>query len=213
MWEIFIGSVILSIVHAVIPNHWIPLIAISRAESWTTKESVTGTFITGFAHTLSTVLIGILVGFAGYKLSGSFEIITSVIAPLILITIGLFYLILDFIHTRRHNHHEHVHIELDKIKNKKSRLAILGTLSLAMFLSPCLELEAYYFHAGTFGWLGIAIVSIVYIIITVSLMTLLVFLGVKGISRFELHFLEHHEKRVTGIILLLLGIMAYFVEF
>jgi len=213
MWEIFIGSVILSIVHAVIPNHWIPLIAISRTESWTTKESVTGTFITGFAHTLSTVLIGIAVGFAGYKLSGSFEIITSVIAPLILITIGLFYLIIDYIHTKRHNHHEHVHIELDKLKNKKSRLAILGTLSLAMFLSPCLELEAYYFHAGTFGWLGIAIVSIVYIVITVSLMTLLVFLGVKGISRFELHFLEHHEKRVTGIILLLLGIMAYFVEF
>jgi hypothetical protein len=213
MWEIFIGSVILSIVHAVIPNHWIPLIAISKAESWSIRESVLGTFITGFAHTLSTVLIGIGVGFAGYRLSGNFEIISSVIAPLILVSIGLFYLILDFIHTRRHNHHEHKHIELDKIKDKKSRLAILLSLSLAMFLSPCLELEAYYFHAGTFGWIGIATVSIVYIVITVSLMILLVFLGLKGISRFELHFLEHHEKRVTGIILLLLGIMAYFVEF
>jgi putative Mn2+ efflux pump MntP len=213
MWEIFFGSVILSIVHAVIPNHWIPLIAISKAESWTIKESVSGTFITGLAHTLSTVLIGIAVGFAGYRLSGSFEIISSVIAPLILISIGLFYLVLDFIQTRQHKNHEHKHIELEKIKDKKSRLAILGSLSLAMFLSPCLELEAYYFHAGTFGWLGITIVSAVYIIVTVTLMTFLVYLGLKGISRFELHFLEHHEKRVTGVILLLLGILAYFVEF
>ena len=33
--QIFFGSFILSLIHALIPNHWIPLVAIGRTEKWT----------------------------------------------------------------------------------------------------------------------------------------------------------------------------------
>lgn len=53
MYQIFIGSLILSILHALIPNHWLPLIAVGRTENWTQNQTLLTTIITG------AVLIGL----------------------------------------------------------------------------------------------------------------------------------------------------------
>lgn len=38
MISIITGSIIISLLHAVIPNHWLPVIAIGRKESWSLKQ-------------------------------------------------------------------------------------------------------------------------------------------------------------------------------
>lgn len=212
MYQIFIGSLILSIIHALIPNHWLPLIAVSKTEKWTRNQTLWATVITGFAHTLSTIIIGIIVGFIGYRLSASYTAISETIAPIILIGLGVIYILLDF---RGHHHHHHeTEIPATVSAPNKSRwVAILTSLSIAMFLTPCIEIEAYYFQAGTIGWPGIFIVSAVYLTATVVVMLLLVSLGMRGVKTFKSHFLEHHEKAVTGIVLVALGILALLVKF
>jgi len=210
MWQIFLGSLILGLIHPLFPNHWIPLITISKAEKWTTKETVSATLITGFSHTLSTIIIGIIVGFVGIKLTESYSYITRVAAPLVLVIIGIIYLFLDF---RSHRHHHHFEINNKTLKNRKSKTAIILTLCLGMFLSPCFEIEAFYFQAATKGWLGILVVSTVYLVMTLSIMVSLVYLGLKGVNKFNSRFLDQHEKMITGLILILLGVLAYFVEF
>jgi len=207
MMQFVIGSLVLSIIHATIPNHWIPLVAISKTENWSRVVTVWVTIITGSAHTLSTILIGIIIGLIGYKLSSTYEFITRIVAPLILVIIGLVYLVLDM----KSSHHHKRHGEISAI-SKKSKFAIIVSLSIAMFFSPCIEIEAYYFHAGTGGWLGIAIVSIIYLIFTVFGMVLLVYLGRQGVEKIRWNFLEHHEKMITGIVLIVLGIFAYFIK-
>jgi hypothetical protein len=82
-----------------------------------------------------------------------------------------------------------------------------------MFFSPCIEIEAYYLVASAYGWLGITIVSAVYFLLTVAGMILLVNFASKGIEFLNLHFMEHHEKLVSGIVLILLGILAFVVEY
>jgi len=208
MWEIFIGSVVLGLIHPLFPNHWIPIIAIAKTEKWTTRETIMATLTTGFSHTLSTILIGILVGFVGIKLSENYSYITRVAAPVILIIIGVIYLFLDF----RSHQHNHFEIKNLKIKNSRSKVAIITTLCIGMFLSPCIEIEAYYFQAATKGWLAILIVSVVYLTLTLTIMTTLVYFGLKGVNKFNTDYLEYHEKRITGIVLILLGFFAYFVE-
>ncbi|MEJ5352589.1 MAG: hypothetical protein WHS65_13460 [Melioribacteraceae bacterium] len=37
--QIFIGAFLLSIVHASTPNHWIQLVALSKAEKWNEKST------------------------------------------------------------------------------------------------------------------------------------------------------------------------------
>ncbi len=207
MTQVLIGSIVLSIIHASIPNHWLPLVAIGRTEKWSRYETLWVTAITGSAHTASTILIGIIVGLVGYKLSSTHELVARVVAASVFVILGLIYLALDL---KSSHHHSNV-MEIGSIP-RKSKLVIITSLGIAMFFSPCIEIEAYFFAAGTLGWRGIAVVSIVYLIVTVLGMLLLVDLGRKGVEKIKWHFLEHHEKRVTGVALIVLGIFAYFIK-
>lgn len=207
MVELLIGSLTLSLIHAAIPNHWLPMIALGRSERWSRAETLGVTALAGSAHTASTICIGIIVGLVGYKLSATIEHTTHLIAPLILVALGLFYLLLGM---RGGKHHHHAP-EITAVK-RKSKWTIIASLSLAMFFSPCLEIEAYFFTAGTHGSLGILLVSSVYLLVTVACMLVLVDLGRRGIEKIEWHFLEHHERAISGGVLIVLGIVSWFVH-
>ena len=202
MWQLFIGSLALSVIHALIPSHWLPIIAISKAENWKMRESLLATFLTAFAHLFSTIAIGVVVAYVGAHVFEKYEHASYVIAPVILLLIGLAYILIDIL-----GKHEHTH-ELD-VKNKRSKLAIITSLSLGMFFSPCLELEAYYLQAANFGVPGVITVSLVYLIVTLVLIMALVYLGIKGISHFKAQYLEKHAKRISGIVLIILGLIGF----
>lgn len=211
--QIIISSFLLSIVHAIIPSHWLPLLAISKAEKWNERETIYVTAITGIAHTSSTVIIGIIVGLIGYKLSESYHYITHFIAPIILISLGVVYLFFEYRHSKIKSEHHHHHIDVDGIIKKNSKRSIILSLSAAMFFSPCLEIEVYYFTASKLGWIGIGIVSVVYFFVTIIGMILLVYLSSKGVTKLKWHFLEHHDKLISGLILIIVGLLAFFIEF
>lgn len=212
--QVFIGSFLLSIVHALIPSHWLPLVAIGKAEKWNSKETTTVAVITAVAHTLSTVVIGIVVGFVGYKLSETYHYIIHYIAPVVLIVLGLIYFYLEYRHSKIKSAHHHHHVDIDGIvKSRKSRRSIILTLSIAMFFSPCLEIEVYYFTASRLGWIGIGIVSTVYFFVTVIGIVTLVYLASKGVQKLKWHFLEHHEKIISGAILIIVGLLSFFIDF
>jgi hypothetical protein len=208
MTQILLGSILLSAIHALIPNHWIPLVAIGRSEGWSRSETLAFTGITGLAHVTSTILIGVVAGLLGHELSARYSGVASVVAPAVLIGLGSIYLVLEV--TGRS--HQHGHFAAAERKSKASRFSLVASLSAAMFFSPCIEIEAYYFTAGALGWPGIVAVSLVYLTVTVGGMVVLVDLGRRGAERIESHFLEHHEKGVTGLLLVGLGILALFVE-
>ena len=206
MIQVIIGSFLLSILHPMIPSHWLPMIAIGRAEKWSKSETLWVTGIAGFAHTLSTVIIGMVVGLVGFKLATHTQYITQIIAPAVLATLGIIYLILDF---RQSHHHEHLKVG---DAAHRSKIAIIITLCIEMFFSPCLEIEAFYFTAGTIGFIGVAVVSLIYMVMTVSLMLLLVNYGFEGVAKLNWHFLEEHPRRIGGWVLIGLGVFTYFVK-
>ena len=45
----------------------------------------------------------------------------------------------------------------------------------------------------------------------ILLMLILVSAGMKGIGLIRSHTLEHHERRVTGIVVVVIGILTFFV--
>ncbi len=92
MYSIITGSLIISLLHAVIPNHWLPVIAIGRKEQWTITEITKVTFSCALAHGISTILIGVALGFLGAKLDDNITHFTNIIAPVILISIGLIFI-------------------------------------------------------------------------------------------------------------------------
>ena len=212
LFQIFIGALLLSLVHASIPNHWLSIVAISRSENWSISEATSVTAIAGTAHILSTLIVGLIIGIFGYTLSSSYEFITKIAAPLVLLILGGIYVVADIRENRVHHHHEHINTEKLIKEKSKNKTAIITSLAVAMFFSPCIEIEAYYFSASTQGWIGIGIVSIVYFVVTLTGMILLVNLTMRGTQKINLHFMDHHSRLVSGIVLILLGIVAFFIE-
>jgi nickel/cobalt exporter len=208
MTQILLGSILLSAIHAVIPNHWLPLVTIGRSERWSRSETVAFTAITGLAHVSSTILIGIVAGLLGHELSTRYSALASVVAPAVLIGLGVIYLGLEL----TGESHPHAHLATPERGGRASRFPLVASLSAAMFFSPCIEVEAYYVTAGALGWSGIAAVSLVYLALTVGGMVVLVDLGLRGAAKIESHFLEHHERTVTGLLLIGLGVLALLVK-
>jgi hypothetical protein len=197
---------VLSIVHFLIPNHWLPLVSISQSERWSLSETLNITVLTALAHTLSTISLGIVIGIIGLRLSDRYSAFTDVAAPLILVGMGFIYFGMDL----RSSQHEHFPNQTSL--GRKSKIAIIASLCIAMFFSPCFEIETYFLAAGSFGWQGIGIISIVYLLVTITGITIMVWAGYRGAQRFQWHWLECHEKKVTGSILILLGIVSFLLN-
>jgi hypothetical protein len=78
-----------------------------------------------------------------------------------------------------------------------------------MFFSPCLEIEAYYLMAGAHGWIQIIILSILYTVVTVGGMVVWVRLTYKGLMKLNWHSIEHNAGIITGVTLVLTGIISF----
>lgn len=194
----------LSLLHAVIPNHWLPIIAIGRKEAWTITEVTKVTFIAAVAHAVSTILIGLILGYLGAGLADNVAEFTHIIAPLILIVLGLLFIY-------RHHRHKHFHID-DNIKKKTSKKRMIAALVLAMFLSPCMEIEAYFLLAGTQEKWLVWLIAAVYFVITTTGMLLLVRFAYKGLLKLNWHTLEHNAGIITGVTLVATGILTFFLD-
>lgn len=203
MITLITGSLILSVLHALIPNHWLPVLAISKKENWTLGQTTSVTFITGLAHALSTVLIGVIIGVVGVKLSSIMEPFALYIAPGILSCIGLFYIY-------QHHRHKHFHLHAQPVEREKSKV-IVG-LVIAMFFSPCFEIEGYFLLASTKGWWMVLFLAAFYTLVTVGGMVFWVRLTYKGLLKLNWHSLEHNAGIITGTTLLITGIVSFFIH-
>jgi nickel/cobalt transporter (NicO) family protein len=204
MVSIIIGSLVISFLHAFIPNHWLPVVAIGRKEGWTMLETTEITFISGLSHVVSTIIIGIFIGLIGKELAGQLDHFTHIIAPSILILVGLYFI---------HEHYKHHHFHINKPEAKKrTKKAIIMALIVAMFLSPCMEIEAYFLLAGAQGWYMIVLIASMYAVISISGMLLWVRLVYKGVLKLNWHKWEHNAGLMSGGVLIVTGILSFFIS-
>jgi len=205
MFGIITGSLIISLLHAVIPNHWLPVLAIGKKEGWSLAETSRITFIAGAAHVISTVLIGLLLGMIGEELTDQIDAFTHVIAPSILILMGFYFI-------RQHYKHHHFQLEKESLLEKKTKRSIITALVIAMFLSPCMEIEAYFLLAGAKGWYFMTAIAAMYSIITLAGMLIWVRIVYKGLIKLNWHKWEHNAGIITGMVLILTGIISFFIK-
>jgi putative Mn2+ efflux pump MntP len=203
MLTLVFGSFLLSLLHAIIPNHWLPILAIGRKENWSLREILSITAIAGLSHVASTLIIGWALVFFGWEFSKNFETLTPFIAPAVLIFIGIIFIY-------RHHKHKHFHVADQQHQNSKTKMIL--TLSVAMFLSPCLEIEAFFLAASSqsIGWT--IFMSAVYAVVTLSGMIIWVNVAYHGLNKLNWHALEHKAGIITGSTLIATGVLTYFLH-
>lgn len=195
--DLLFGSLALSLLHAAIPNHWLPIVAIGKRAGWTAAKASRITLLAGSAHALSTVLIGWLVSVAGWQLSTFAQTFMEVAAPMMLILLGLVFI-------WRHYYHRHFHLH-GVIKEQLPDKQLIAALATAMFFSPCLEIGAFFLVAGTHGSWAVFSLSALYAVTTVGGMVVWVQLVWHGLSLANWHTLEHYAGIISGIVLVLAG--------
>jgi putative Mn2+ efflux pump MntP len=203
MITLIAGSFALSLLHAIIPNHWLPILAIAKKEKWSMGQTTRVTVIAGLSHAVSTVLIGLVLAFLGSTLSSAIESFTSYIAPALLISLGVFYI---YQHSRHHHFHMHGHPE------ENSHNKIVFSLASSMFLSPCFEIEPYFLIAGSQGFLFALLLASLYTLVTVTGMVAWVRITYKGLLKLNWHAIEHNAGIITGCILIATGVFSFFIR-
>lgn len=204
MYNIIIGSILISLLHVMIPSHWLPVLSIGKKEGWTLAETSRITFLGGIAHVVSTVFIGLLLGLISGELTTHIEHFTRIIAPSILILMGFYFI-------RQHYKHNHFHFQSKPLKQKTKRSIIL-TLILAMFLSPCMEIEAYFLLAGSKGWYVLFMIALLYSIISIAGMLIWIRIVYTGVLKLKWQKWEDNAGFITGLVLIITGILSLFIS-
>ena len=203
MLQLIVSSAVLSMLHSMLPNHWLSVVAVGKREAWSQKKTVRITFFAGLVHALSTVIIGILISLVGLRLESRIVHFTEWIAPGILVGLGAFFI-------WQHHRHHHFHPHGFKSKEGASNTRIITFLILAMFFSPCLEFEALYLLAWASGWDAVIMISLIYLFVSVTGMVIWVQWAYKGLERANWHALEHNAGLISGVVLILTGVLFFF---
>jgi nickel/cobalt exporter len=205
MFSLIAGTVLLAFVHALIPNHWLPLVAVARAEQWKRPEVTTVTFLAALAHVTGTVVLGLVLGFIGKELREDYGNAVHVVSSVLLIVFGLIYFTVNL----PHHHHS---TQKDVAEFKRSKRRWLGIFIVMMLLSPCLEVESLFLSAGAYGMGTVTLLAGIYAVVSISGILLLVTLGHRGVNLLPASFIEHNEKRISGIVLIIVGIVSFFLH-
>lgn len=190
----------LSLLHTLIPSHWLCFVLVGRAQGWKLRRTLWVTAVVGFFHVATTIALGVVVSAVGPQVIPlkHFDRISAGI----LMAIGTMYLGL---HLVRGGHHH----EADRILPAKT--AFLSLL-LLLTLSPCEAVIPLFLLTASAGVKLVILLSIVLVLTTLGSMLILVWLSSLGVERLRFHFIDRYEKLIVGTILCTLGATTYLLD-
>lgn len=219
-------AIFIGVTHTIMgPDHYIPFIAMSRAGQWSFPKTLLFTFLCGIGHVGSSVVIGLL-GVALGVAVGGLELIEAVrgeVAGWLLLGFGLAYTawgIRSALRNKPHSHfhdhedgtshdHEHTHMQNHSHVHgsDKTRAASLSgwTIFIIFVFGPCEPLIPQLMYPAALGsWYGVAMVSVVFAIATISTMMVMVIAGYYGLK--NLPSLDRYSHAIAGIAILMCGV-------
>ena len=203
MISIFLGFIGMSMLHALIPNHWLPLITVGKMEKWKPALIYKIGLISILAHLTGTILLGLFLAMAGYSLSKEWSPFVNYISPIILITIGLIYLLLPT--------HQH-HFENKKLNALRSNPKNwMWVFMLSMFLSPCLQIEGLFLAAGAYGIPFMCLCTIAYISFSCIGVMFVIWASLNGFDFIKASKIEKYQTKLIGLLLIAIGVYTIII--
>ncbi len=188
--------------HAVIPTHWLPFVAIGRARNWSNRRILAAVALAGGGHILATTALGIGLAWFGFRLNERFDQAFHWVAGAILVGLGV-WLAFRASHGPGCDHYQG---NLEKKRAAASDRAAMWGLLLTLTLSPCELFLPIYLTAAPYGWTGVAWLSAVLAVATLGGMLTLTWVTLHAVQRLQWRPLQHLDSRLTGVLLLLLGV-------
>ena len=211
---LLLGAISVAALHALIPSHWLAFAVVGRSQRWPIGRTLRVVAIAGTGHVLFTSALGITIAYAGKALWKAIPPVAEHFASAgVLILLGVYFLFskphahaTEEEETEDHSHETHVGA------GRKIPSTIMGTLAMGMTLSPCLDLLSVYVAASTQSWMLILAVSLILSVTTLTIMLALVWLTLRGLEKLKMVWLERHEGKFVGSVLILLGLLLFIMK-
>lgn len=202
------------------PDHYVPIIALSKARGWSFTRTIFWTIVCGCGHVWSSVLLGLGGAALGWSLSkvNWLESVRGGVAGWALVGFGLLYCIWGLIRAKKGGLHKHFDIYEDgsiyvyehkngQIVAPKERHAVTPWVMFLIFvLGPCEPMiPLLYFPAAKNSLSGIMLLIIVYTFFTLAIMLIMVVLGYFGFIFYKTEKLERYVHALGGMTIFICG--------
>jgi nickel/cobalt transporter (NicO) family protein len=227
---LFLSACSTAIIHALIPDHWLPFALMARAQGWSVRRTLTLVGTTGAIHAGVSIALGTLVYAAGsgtaHRLAGHFQASSGIVGGWLMLLFGIGYGLLAHLREARAHHpaghaangsdaggHEHLHAH-GHLLSRWSRGTITGGALVAIIgISPCVLLQPILFAAGAEG-LGVAAVAAAgFALCTVGTMLAVTWAASRGMDRLNLPFFARYGDLASGLMLAALGVFVIVQEY
>ena len=201
------------------PDHYIPFIAMARANRWSLRHMLTVTAACGLAHVGSSILIGcagVALGTWIMRLE-ALEAMRGEVAAWLLIGFGLAYLTWGVLYGLRRAHHHH-HAQAEDAHGRERHAHEHGQtrwtpwcLFLIFAFGPCEALiPLMMVPAAQSRWLVIAGVATAFMCATVLTMLAVVWVGSTSMKWLKLPDAHRFGHAMSGLVVLICGLSVKF---
>lgn len=204
---LLISTLSIGFLHSLAPDHWMPFAVIGKAKKWSKIKLMTVTFISGIGHVGSSILLGCIGILLGFSLSHvkAVESHRGAIGLWLLIGFGVAYTIWGL---KKARDYKHEHIDTKDIDKKT---ITMWTLFAIFVLGPCEPLVPLMFLATEYGWSGILLTSLIFSIVTLSMMLVQTLLAYFGIQLIRHDIADRYSHAFAGIVIALTGVFIMLI--
>ncbi|GAC1533443.1 MAG: hypothetical protein NVS2B17_01140 [Candidatus Velthaea sp.] len=200
---VLVGAVVaVGILHTMVPDHWVPIALIARQRGWTRAQTARAALQAGTGHVVSTLLIGVVVWFAGVAVATRFGTLVSMLSSIALIAFGAWIAIGAWreLHHGDSHEHEHEHAAPEAASSRTALLLILGS-------SPMIEGIPAFFAAGKYGVGQIVVMAVAFAISTIVTYVALCVYSSAGLQRVRFARFEEYGEVISGSFIALIGLV------
>ncbi len=201
---LFAAVVAVGVLHTMVPDHWVPIALISRQRGWTKAQTARAAAGAGLGHTISTLVIGLLVWLAGAAFAVRFGHAVSIASSIALIAFGGWIALSSWRELRHDSagghHHDHPHEARGASQQRTALLLILGS-------SPMVEGIPAFFAASKLGFGVIGVMSVLFAASTILTYAVLCVYSSVALARFSFGKFERYGEVLSGTLIAIVGLL------
>jgi len=196
-------------IHALIPDHWLPLVLLARAQRWSVRRAFGVAAFSGGLHSVVSVSLGAVALWIGREAAAEAGEKLHLASSALLILFGMAY---GGWALRRGGHSLHVHPRLSDAHAEPDRALTGAGIGFVLGFNPCVLIIPILFATSSWRASWQLAVAAAFTATTVATTAAMAWVGLRSARRPEFEFLDHYGEALTGMLIAVTGIVVLVLE-
>lgn len=211
---LLLAAAAVALLHAVLPDHWVPLAVVGRAERWGPVRILRISGLAAVGHVATSLVLAAIVAIVGLRFQALIAGAQGRIVGGLLVATGVGFVVWGLLrgghehpHGHEHDVHHRIHVDDGHRQPLRSRLAAI-IVPFGVAASPDLTILPVAFAAAGSGTAIVVGVLLVFAVTTIAVFMGLTLAGALVGYQIKGEWLERHAYTITGAVLIGVGALA-----